>query len=71
MNVCSKQYITPTYFCLSCGRLQGGGLQRMDTSKYYRNFIILRALVVSIQYLIAHCKAMEHLKLIMKCIISL
>jgi len=71
MKVYNKHNIPPTYLGLSCDYPQGGELQRMDTSRYYKLCIILRAFVVSLQYLIAHCKVMEHLKLLMKCLISL
>jgi hypothetical protein len=68
---CHTLKLPPTYFGLSRGYPRGVELQRMDTSRYYKISIILRAFVVSLQYPAAHCKVMEHLKLIMKCLISL
>ena len=38
MNVYYTHCIPPTCFGHSCGHLQGGALQRIDTSKYYRSF---------------------------------
>jgi hypothetical protein len=67
----NKHNITPTYYGLSCAHPQRGELQRMDTSRNYKICIILCAVLVYLQYPIAHCKVMEHLKLIMKCLISL
>ena len=73
MKVYNKHNIPPTYFGLSYGYPQGGELQGMDTWSYvcFKICVILRAFVVSLQYTIAGCKVMEHVKLIMKCLISL
>jgi hypothetical protein len=40
MKVYYKHIIPPTCFGHSCGHPEGGALQRMDTSRYYKSLCV-------------------------------